>query len=94
MYGCSQEAEQQAQMNHLRERLPTDRKGLQDPLRKVRVCRGLRRAEGSRPGSWLTTGGQGLQAREVTHPDAILGAGKVAVTPRSPWTHQDGEHFD
>lgn len=38
--GCSQEAERQARMIHLRERLPMDRKGLQDPLRKAEFAEG------------------------------------------------------
>lgn len=54
----------QARMIHLTARLPVGRKGPQDS-EKSRVCRGLRRAEENRPGSWLTTGGRGLQAREV-----------------------------
>lgn len=40
-------------MNHLRERLPTDRKGLQDPLRKVEFAEGSgeQRGAGLGPGS-------------------------------------------
>lgn len=81
--GCSQEAERQARMIHLTERWPMGLKGAAGPSEKSRVCRGEQ--------AWVLAHNRRARVASKGGPEIT---GKVAVTPRSPWTHQDVEHFD